>query len=163
MPLPIAHGLAGASIIALVHPKGDVKNWKPLLLGFVLANCPDLDLGFQFLFGGRGFHRGFTHSIFFAFLVGVAIFVWFRREHWRIPLAYSSAFLSHTILDFVSANSGAVRILMPFSNKPYGLGAISFSELSRGFLISDMLYFSAIEALIFIPLFLIALFVRRFI
>lgn len=161
MPLPIAHGLVGASIVALVHPNANLKNWKPLLLGFILANCPDLDFGFSFLFGWRGFHRGFTHSLLVAFLVAVLIFILLRNRNWQIPLAYSAAFLSHTILDYLSAKSGAVRLFIPFDNSPHGLGLISFSELSRGFVITDMLYFSLIETLIFAPLFLLAVFIIR--
>ena len=161
MPLPIAHGLVGASIVSLVHPNANLKNWKPLLLGFILANCPDLDFGFSFLFGWRGFHRGFTHSLLFAFIVAVVIFILLRHRTWQIPLAYSAAFLSHTILDYLSAKSGAVRLLTPFDNRPLALGLISFSELSRGFVVTDMLYFSLIETLVFAPLLLLAIFITR--
>ena len=161
MPLPIAHGLVGASLVALIHPNADLKNWKPLILGFILANCPDLDFGFSFLFGWHGFHRGISHSIFLAFLVGSAIFILLRRENWQIPLAYFLAFLSHTILDFLAAKSGGVGLLLPFDDNVYRLGLISFSELSRGFLIRDILYLSLIEILIFVPIFFLLLFVVR--
>lgn len=158
MPLPIAHGLVGAIAIALIHPNATLKNWKPLLLGFTLANCPDLDFVFSFLLGWQGFHRGFTHSLLFAFLVSSMIFILLRHQNRQIPLAFSAAFLSHTILDYSSARSGAVRLLTPFNDKPYGLRLISFSELSRGFVIQDMLYFSLIEAAIFVPIFFAVIF-----
>lgn len=161
MPLPIAHGLLGASIVALVHPNASLKNWKPLFFGFTLANCPDLDFIFVFLFGWQGFHRGVSHSLFLALLIGCALFIWLRRENWRIPLAYSLAFLSHTILDFLSSTGGAVQLLMPFDDTAYYLGLISFSELSRGFNIADMLYFSIIETFIFVPILLFALLIDR--
>jgi membrane-bound metal-dependent hydrolase YbcI (DUF457 family) len=161
MPLPIAHGLVGASIIALVHPNADFKNWKPLLLGFILANCPDLDFGFSFLISRYDFHRGFTHSLLFAFLVAGLIFIWLRRCNWQIPLAYSAAFLSHAILDYSSAKNGGVRLLVPFDNTPYRLGLISFSELSNGFDLHDIFYYSLIETVIFAPLFLAAIFVTQ--
>lgn len=161
MPLPIAHGLIGASLVALIHPKADIKNSKPLLWGFLLANSPDLDFAFAFLFGWKDFHRGISHSLFFALLIGALIFVFLRRENWRIPLAYALAFLSHTLLDFVAANSGAVRLLTPFGSGRYALGWFGFSELTRGFLISDILRFSIIEALIFVPLFFVAVRARK--
>lgn len=47
MPLSIAHGLVGASIVGLIHPKANLKYWKPFLIGFILANSPDLDLIFS--------------------------------------------------------------------------------------------------------------------
>lgn len=161
MPLPIAHGLLGASIVALIHPNADLKNWKPLLAGFILGNCPDLDFGFLFLLGWRGFHRGFTHSLLFAFLVAGVIFILLRHRNWKIPLAYSAAFLSHTILDYLTSTSGGVRLFLPFDYSQYRLGLISFSELSRGLVIREMLYFSLIEALVFVPLFLSAIFIKR--
>lgn len=161
MPLPIAHGLVGASVVTVIHPKTDLKNWKPLLIGFILANCPDLDFVFSATLGWRGFHRGFTHSLMFAFLVSSVIFIWLRDRNWRIPLAYSAAFLSHTVLDYLSAKNGAVRLLMPFDNNPYGLGLISFSELSRGFVIEDLFYFSLVEIAVFAPIFLATMFIKQ--
>lgn len=161
MALPIAHGLVGAGIVALIHPNADLKKWKPLMLGFLLANAPDLDFIFLFLFGWRNYHRGFTHSILFALLVGAVFFLIMRREKWQIPLAYSLAYLSHTILDFATSNIGAVRLFAPVDRTPYSLGLVSFFELKRGLVIADMLYISAIEVLIFVPLFFLTLFVAR--
>jgi membrane-bound metal-dependent hydrolase YbcI (DUF457 family) len=161
MPLPIAHGLIGASIVGLIHPKAGLKNWLPLAVGFVLGNAPDFDFAFEWFLGWRGFHRGFFHSLFFAFLVAGMIFFLLRRQHWRIPLAYSLAFLSHTILDYSCSSRGAVRILIPFDNEVYGLGLISFSELKRGLIWSDMLHFTQIEIIIFVPLFALLLFIKH--
>lgn len=162
MPLPIAHGLVGASLIAIVYPPSEIKKWKPLLWGFLLANSPDLDFAFTFLFGWKDFHRGISHSLFFALLVGALIFVFQRREDWRIPLAYTLAFLSHTLLDFAASSDGAVRLLIPFDDGRYALGWLGFSELTRGLIISDILWFSIIEALIFVPVFFIVLRVKKF-
>jgi membrane-bound metal-dependent hydrolase YbcI (DUF457 family) len=157
----IAHGLVEASAVALIYPNANLKNCKPLMLGFILANCPDLDFAFSFVLGWHGFHRGFTHSLLCAFFVSGVIFILLRHQDWQSPLAYSAAFLSHTILDYSSAKSGAVRLLTPFDNNPYGLGLISFSELSRGFVIQDMLYFSLVEVAVFAPIFLAVIFISR--
>jgi membrane-bound metal-dependent hydrolase YbcI (DUF457 family) len=162
MPLPIAHGLVGASLVALLHPSADLKNWKLTLWGFLLANSPDLDFAFALLFGWKNFHRGISHSLFFAFFIGVLIFVFLRRQNWRIPLTYALAFLSHTLLDFVAASDGAVRLLTPLDDGKYALGWFGFSELTRGLIISDMLRFSIIEALIFVPVFFIVLRAKKF-
>lgn len=162
MPLPIAHGLVGASLVALIHPSAEMKNRKPLLFGgFLLANSPDLDFAFAFLLGLKNFHRGISHSLVFALLVGALIFIFRRREIWRIPLAYALAFLSHTLLDFAAASEGAVRLLTPFDNGEYALGWFGFSELTRGFIISDLIRFSLIEALIFVPIFFVVLRARK--
>jgi inner membrane protein len=161
MPLPIAHGLVGASIVALVHSRADSRNWKPLLLGFVLANSPDFDFAFSFFLGAHDFHRGFTHSLLFALIVASIIFTILKRNNRQNALAYSIAFLSHTILDYVCAKDGGVRLLMPFDYTAYKLGQISFSELSRGFVLQEMLYFSLLEILVFVPLFCAAIFLSR--
>lgn len=162
MPLPIAHGLIGASLVALIHPTADIKNWKPMLWGFLLANSPDLDFAFAFLFGWKNFHRGISHSLVFALSVGALMYVFLRRENWRVPLAYALAFLSHTLLDFAASSKGAVRLLTPFDEGRYALGWFGFSELTRGFIISEMLLFSIIEWLIFVPVLLIALRAKKF-
>ena len=164
MPLPIAHGLVGASLVALIHPLAKIKNkkWKALLWGFLLANSPDLDFAFAFLFGWKNFHRGISHSLFFALLIGALIFVFLQRKNWQIPLAYALAFLSHTLLDFIASSEGAVRLLTPFDNGKYALGWFGFSELTRGLIISDMLRFSIIETLIFVPVFFIVLRAKKF-
>lgn len=164
MPLPIAHGLLGASIVALVHPKQEFKNWKLLLSGFALAILPDFDFAFVFLLGWQDFHRGITHSLFFALAVGAVIFALLKNQNRRVPLAYSMAFLSHTLLDYAtSRQSDGVRLLAPLDDGFYKLGLIGFSELTRGLVISDMLRFMAIEALVFAPFFLLVLFVRKYI
>lgn len=160
MPLPIAHGLVGASLVRLIHPSADFKNWKPLMIGFVLANSPDLDFFGSYLFGWQNFHRGVSHSLFFACLVSTVFFLLFRNQDWRVPTAFSAAFLSHTILDFVFAESGAVRLFIPFDYNAYKLGLISFSEIRRGFNLEDLLKFSIIEILVFAPLFLLINFIK---
>ena len=161
MPLPIAHGLLGAVIARIIHPNADSRNPKPLIFGFVLANCPDLDFGFSFLFGWHDFHRGLTHSLMFAILITAVIFIWRRKGNWQISLAYSAAFLSHTILDYLCAKFGGVRLFIPFSNDAYGLGIIGFSELTNGFNAVDIIFFSLIETLIFVPFFLLIIFFIR--
>lgn len=158
MPLPIAHGLVGAGLVKLIHPNVSPKDWKSLLIGFVVANLADFDFVFVFLFGWKNFHRGITHSLAFAILVSLIFFILLRNKDWRIPLAYSAAFLSHTILDFIFAKyGGGVRLFIPFDDNSYRLGILSFSELTRGFHILDMFYFSIIEILIFFPIFLLVI------
>lgn len=160
MPLPIAHGLIGASLVGLIHPKADFKNWRPILIAFVLANSPDLDFFGSFFFGLKDFHRGITHSIFFALVISAFLFLLMRNQNRRVPLAYSTAFLSHTILDFLFAESGAVRLFIPFDYNAYRFGLISFSKLQNGFNKSDLIKFSIIETLVFTPIFLLITFYK---
>ena len=53
-----------------------INNWKFLILGIICSILPDADvLSFKFGIAYEAFwgHRGFTHSIVFAFLLGFII------------------------------------------------------------------------------------------
>lgn len=162
MPLPIAHGILGASLVAVVHPKADFQNWKPLALGFFLANAPDLDVIFSHGLGIAGGHRTWTHSLVFSFGVGCLFFLILGCKRRRVALAYGLAYLSHGLLDFTNTKiGGGVKLLLPFSNDYYKLDLISFSEFPFGFTVENVAKWLLFEAAIFIPLFLIILLLKR--
>src|SRR5256885_2289028 len=118
MPLPLAHGLVGATIVAAVHPEG--RQWKPLLLGAAIAISPDLDFGLLWGFGLRGVHRTFTHSLFTALAVTAVIWLIAGRRRWRAALAYGLALASHGVLDFLAAKGASgVMLLWPFSTQRF--------------------------------------------
>jgi membrane-bound metal-dependent hydrolase YbcI (DUF457 family) len=162
MPLLIAHGFLGASVVAAVHPKADLDRWKPLLFGFVLANAPDLDLIFSRGFGIAGTHRSWSHSLIFAFGIGCLFLLISGLERWRAALGYGLAYLSHGLLDFSNTKMGSgVKLLLPFSDDYYKLNLISFSEFPFGFAPFDVAKWLLIEAVIFIPLLMIILLLKR--
>src|SRR4051812_28188571 len=103
MPLILAHGLVGATIVAAVHPEG--RHWKPLLLGAALAISPDIDFALLWGFGMRGVHRSFTHSFAFAIAATVATWLIAGRTQWRAVLACGLALASHGVLDFAAAKA----------------------------------------------------------
>ena len=49
MPLPFAHGLVGAGIVAALHPEPARRRFAPLIVGALLANCADVDFALVFL------------------------------------------------------------------------------------------------------------------
>ena len=159
MPLPIAHGLLGAAVVAAIYPTPAAeRGWTPLLWGAVLANCPDLD--FLLLWGlqWRGVHRGFTHSIAFSVVAGCAIWWRLGRARGRAALAYGSALLSHTLVDYAtSERGGGVILLWPVSWERYKLGALSFSEYPHGFSAAEVLVWGLIEAGLFLTVLLAVL------
>lgn len=134
MPLPVAHGLVGASVVAAVHPTDNPrKSWKPLLIGALLAISPDFDFILTWGFGLEEVHRTFTHSIAFAALVGWGI-LQLKSVNMREAVAYGLAFLSHTLLDFSATQMGkGVALLWPITDQKYKLGILSFSEFRDGF------------------------------
>src|SRR5919205_3420809 len=98
MPLPIAHGLVGASAMTLaLKDASPARNWKLLLASAALAACPDLDYAL-----GTAWHRGPTHSLFFAAVVGLVCFAATRFSNLRVTLGCTAAVVSHGLLDFAT-------------------------------------------------------------
>jgi membrane-bound metal-dependent hydrolase YbcI (DUF457 family) len=163
MPLPVAHACVGAAVIAAVRPRGTTKNdlWLAMFLGAVLANCPDLDFILVRTTQDHGWHRGPTHSLFFALVAGLIALALMGASRLREAAGYGLAFMSHGLLDFATTKmGGGVELLWPFTNERFKLGVVGVSEILHGFGLVDMLRASANEALIFIPLLLVVLFLK---
>src|ERR1700752_749816 len=120
MPLPIAHGLIGASIIALMEGDDrELETWRMLLLGSVLANVPDADFLFVWKLGST-WHRGFTHSISFAAVISLVAVLLISRRHLKAYVACWLAALSHGVLDARTTKENlGVQLLWPVSSMRY--------------------------------------------
>jgi membrane-bound metal-dependent hydrolase YbcI (DUF457 family) len=155
MPLPVAHGLLGAAVVAVTHERAAVRRGWPLLVGAALALTPDVD----FLLRA---HRTYTHSLAFALVVGGALRLTLGRGRARAATAYGLAFLSHSLLDFATTEQGkGVMLLWPFSHAWLKLGVLGFSEAPSGFPLTRVLERGLLEAAVFVPVLLGALFLRR--
>jgi membrane-bound metal-dependent hydrolase YbcI (DUF457 family) len=163
MPLPIAHSLFGASLVAAVHPEPKKRYFVPLLTGAFLANAPDFDFLLVFLLGSREWHRGFTHSILFAFALYV-VFLWFYgRKRLREATAYALAYTSHCFLDFITTkNGGGVELLFPFSSERFFSGWIGLSEGPSKMMFGEILKALSLEFAIFFPILLSMLFLKTY-
>jgi membrane-bound metal-dependent hydrolase YbcI (DUF457 family) len=165
MPLPIAHALVGAAIVTATLPNpSPAQNWKTLLIGSALSVSPDLDYFFE-----TTQHRGFTHSLLFALIVGTLCFAVTRFAKIRVALACAAAFLSHGLLDYATTKTmPGVELFWPVTNQRFGLGLIDYYDLTRVdpvyFLYqnvaSDLFKAGMIELLIFGPLFLSVLLLK---
>jgi len=165
MPLPIAHGLIGASIVAATLPEASpVRNWKPLLLGAALSISPDLDYFFRI-----GWHRGFTHSLFFASVVSLMCFALIKFTNLRMAIGFAGAIFSHGLLDFATTKTmPGVELLWPFSTHRFGLGLVDYYHLTGVdpvyFLdkdvLLDLLKMGVFELIIFLPVFLFVLSIK---
>ena len=128
MPSSIAHAVAGVGVAALFAQRDEARRyWVSAAL---CAVVPDLDyIGAPFgnrtialLFGG---HRGFTHSIAFALLLGgIVSLVAFRGTRWdggrlRLWAGMSLATMTHGVLDAMTTLGPAVGFLSPFSGTRY--------------------------------------------
>ena len=81
MPFPVAHGLLGAAVAAALSQPSRTGRWKSLLGGALLGIFPDFDYALNWLrISGGGWHHGFTHSIVFAFALGLMMAVILRER-----------------------------------------------------------------------------------
>jgi len=164
MPLPIAHALVGASLVAAIHTRPDppLRYRVALIAGAILANAPDLDFFLVFTLHSRAWHRGFTHSLIFASFVCLLIILASRKRHMRDALAFGLAFASHGILDFLTTKAGGgVELFWPFSAERLMLGRMGLSEVPSRLPPLAILKWLVIEFVIFAPLLLAVLFWRR--
>lgn len=162
MPLPFAHGLVGASLVAALHPQPARRRFAPLVVGALLANCADLDFVPVALAHDRSYHRGFTHSLAFALALCVVSLLVFGRARLREALAYGLAYASHALLDYSTTKlGGGLELLWPFSAERFGLGVVGLSELPSLMPSVGILKAALLELLIFAPVLACVLLLRR--
>ncbi|WGL61123.1 metal-dependent hydrolase [Pigmentibacter sp. JX0631] len=103
-----------------------------LVLGMLLSVIPDLDvLGFNYgiKYESQWGHRGFTHSVFLAFLIGlIAAFFsnYLTAKHLYVFLFAFVSMLSHGILDACTSGGLGVEFWWPFNESRY---FFSFREI----------------------------------
>ncbi|HVF44774.1 MAG TPA: metal-dependent hydrolase [Pyrinomonadaceae bacterium] len=162
MPLPFAHGLVGASVVAALHPRPARRRFAPLVLGALLANCADLDFALVALAHDRSYHRGFTHSLAFALAACAVSLAAFGRARAREALAYGLAYASHAALDYSTTRlGGGLELLWPFSAERFGLGVVGLSEIPSRMPPGGVLRAALLELLIFAPVLACVLLLRR--
>lgn len=107
-----------------------LRNWKLFLLGIICSIIPDADvISFSLGIPYESFwgHRGFTHSLFFAFAFGgfVAFFLYPKqRKKWSGFILWMYFFLataSHSLLDAMTSGGLGVAFFSPFDNTRYFL------------------------------------------
>jgi membrane-bound metal-dependent hydrolase YbcI (DUF457 family) len=163
MPLPVAHGLLGASIVAALHQKPTRIGYPTsLLAGALLANAADLDFLLVAVLQSKTWHRGFTHSIVFSALICLLFLIIFRHGPLRNAIAYGLAFASHGLLDYLtSKNGGGVELFWPFSRAKLILGWWGLSEVPSRLTWIEILQALALEAAMFSLLLIAVLLLRR--
>jgi membrane-bound metal-dependent hydrolase YbcI (DUF457 family) len=159
MPLPIAHSLLGASIVALIYPKTEKRIWIPMLIGAILANAADFDFALVFLLDSKDLHRGFSHSILFAIIVSLLIFLAYRFARIKESFALSLAFASHFLLDFVTTKIGdGIQLFWFFNQERFGLRWFSLLEYPSKMSATELITTIIVEISIFTATLLLVLF-----
>lgn len=116
------HALVSIALgTGFVKVKKKIKFW---FLGVFCAIFPDADvLGFKYGIPYANFwgHRGFSHSLVFAILLGLTISLLFYRKKqfiWYF-LFFTLATISHAILDALTTGGLGVAFFSPFENSRY--------------------------------------------
>lgn len=134
MPSPIGHALGGIAAGAAVSGR---VGWGSLVCFAALGVMPDADFLLPIP------HRGPTHSLgsaLLVFLVAWPTLTWWRPAGWkgisavRLALAIAAAWGSHTLLDWLGADSSTPRGVMalwPLTTTYFVSGYDVFHNVSR--------------------------------
>jgi inner membrane protein len=111
--------------------------WSFWLLAGVLPCVPDLD-GFS-TYGSEHAcgHRGLTHSLCFAALLGcvtaLATFRAFKLQYWPLAGIYFAIAASHMVLDALTSGGSGVAVFWPISSQRFGpYGPIHVADIGAG-------------------------------
>jgi membrane-bound metal-dependent hydrolase YbcI (DUF457 family) len=168
----LGHGLMGISVASAVAAKSETKNRRKLfVLAAILSLIPDTDVLFYIAFGVLGMtpHRGITHTLSFAVLMGLALTALFRSyfdlTFQRSFLLFFGVLFTHLVLDYLMGCGPAVPFFWPLTDQgylfPYKVVPTAYYALSVAGLASVLLHPATligmlIETVIFLPLFLIS-------
>jgi inner membrane protein len=99
------------------------------LLAVLCSVLPDIDVysfTFRTGYGGLFWHRGFTHSLLFAFLLSsAAVWAGFREDHpaypsrWKLWVFFFLLACSHGFLDAFTGRAYGVAFFSPFDTTRY--------------------------------------------
>ncbi|MEO6402563.1 MAG: metal-dependent hydrolase [Vicinamibacteria bacterium] len=160
MPTPLGHALAGLAVAGIA---GSRKPLPPAHIAILVAcaTAPDLDLLLKFV-DGANHHRGFTHSLFAAFLAGaVATALSFSGRSVPGAFAVGAAWASHVLLDFLGVDTSppaGEMALWPFSSGFYVSPVSLFYDVPRSFTASAIRHNIAavvIEIVVMVPVALV--------
>jgi len=147
----LSHIVLGAAIGEAIF--GNKMGRKAMFFGALAGNLPDIDvLGILFLSDSNQllFHRGITHSLFFAVLISV-LFGWFSKRWFRNhsiewihrTWLFLAAMLSHLLLD--SFTCYGMGLFEPFSHYRLSFNTIFVADplYTLPFLLCMLLAYSA--------------------
>jgi inner membrane protein len=138
MPTPVGHVLGGVAVYlaAKDRPLHEDLGLAATCLGVSLL--PDLDFAIK-PFAGRSYHHYFTHSLGFAVIFAVAVYLLARLLKRSRPLFETSVltgvYLSHIVLDLLAKDTSppfGVELFWPFSGAFYISNVIIFDDVWRG-------------------------------
>jgi len=176
---PIGHSIIGLALTEAGNPSAPSRRWW-YALALLSVNFADLDFLPGLLIGDiNRFHRSITHSLVAALIFGVCVALVARL--WRAPAVRAGVlatvlYTTHLLVDFLSGNPSEISgqpLLWPFFRddvmSPWSpLTGVFHGGPGDGFWEFVQIVFSwqnletiLVEALVFAPLLLLALVLRR--
>ena len=139
-------------------------NWKAAVAFSTFSLVPDLDvIAFRFgiPYAAQFGHRGATHSIAFALMMGVAAFLLTRSR--KSALALFFVVLSHPLLDMLTDGGLGVALFWPISAERHFFPwtPLPVAPLGTGMLSWRGVRVLLIEAVAFLPLWIYAFTKRK--
>jgi inner membrane protein len=126
MPTIFTHGAIGFT--AMKSAFGAASDRRLLIASILLPILPDADalLAPWIPYGSPFGHRGFTHSLFFAALIGMGAAVLAVRGKWghsfmKLAIFFVSITASHGLFDAMTDGGVGVAFFAPFDNARYFL------------------------------------------
>lgn len=134
-------------------------NWKAAVAFATFSLVPDLDvIAFKFgiPYAAPFGHRGATHSIAFALLMGLAAYALTRSKKTTLALAF--VVLTHPLLDMLTDGGLGVALFWPITAERYFFPwtPLPVAPLGTGMLSVRGLRVILIEAVAFLPLWIYA-------
>lgn len=177
MPTPVGHSLWSLSMYIILRKKfSSIKQLKEdfftIVLCLIIGTLPDADFILLLFVPNRYLHRSFTHSFVFV-LAATIIGGWILKERKTITRPFILSFLlagGHLFWDFATRCNRVpygTMILWPFDTKYYTTPLSwqifpGFDWTSwEGILSINILKQIGVEFLLFMPLLLIAFFVKK--
>ena len=108
--------------------------WAFWGLAAILPIIPDLDVFSMAAYNAPLGHRGITHSLIFALLLGVIaaglVFRYFRATWWSLAVLFFLIIASHGLLDALTRGGEGVLFFWPIGGRYGNWGPIPVSDIA---------------------------------
>jgi inner membrane protein len=132
MATDYSHAVVGLGLARLYATKP--MPWAYWGLAAILPIVPDFDAFSSAAYGTWLGHRGFTHSLVFALLLGMAaagiLFRYFRVNWWSLSALIFAMIASHGLLDALTRGGESVPFFRPLGGRYGNWGLIPVSDIA---------------------------------
>ena len=126
------HAVVGLGVARLCAARP--KPWPYWGLAALLPLLPDCDVFSTAAYGSPLGHRGLTHSLAFALVVGAlaatATFRYFRASWWRLTGTFFAIIASHAILDGLTRGGADIPFFWPLEVRYGNWGPLRVADMA---------------------------------